>query len=60
MTLKTLEKTVRSMKPDQQRKFLSDLPSLLRIPNDDLLRLKAAERSFAFWNNSEDEVYDRL
>jgi len=60
MTLKTLEKTVRSLKPAQQRQFLSDLPFLLRLSQDDMLRLRAAEQSFAFWNNPEDAAYDRL
>jgi len=60
MTLKTLEKAVRALKPEQQRKLLSDLPSLLRFSPDDLLRLKAAQQSFAFWNNPQDAIYDRL
>jgi len=60
MTLKTLEKAVRSLKPEQQRKLLLDLPSLLRLSPEDLLRLKASEQSFAFWNNPQDAVYDRL
>ena len=60
MTLKALEKAVRSLKPEQQRKLLSDLPSLLRLPPEDMPRLKAAEKSFAFWNNPQDETYDRL
>jgi hypothetical protein len=60
MTLKMLEKAVRSLKLEEQRKLLSDLPSLLRLSPEDVLRLKAAEQSFAFWNNPEDDVYDRL
>lgn len=60
MTLKTLEKAVRSLNSEQQRKLLSDLPALLRLSPEDLLRLKAAEQSFAFWSNPQDEIYDRL
>ena len=60
MTLKSLEKAVRSLKPEEQRKLLSDLPSLLRLSPEDVLSLKAAERSFSFWNNPQDEIYDRL
>jgi hypothetical protein len=60
MTLKMLERAVRSLKLEEQRKLLSDLPSLLRLSSEDVLRLKAAEQSFAFWNNPEDDVYDRL
>lgn len=60
MTLKMLEKALRSLKPEQQRKLLSDLPALLRLSSEDMLRLKAAEQSFAFWNNPQDDIYDRL
>jgi hypothetical protein len=60
MTLKSLEKAVRSLKPEDQRKFLRDLPFLIRLSKDDLARLKVAEKSFAFWNNPQDAIYDRL
>ena len=60
MTLKMIEKAIRSLKPEEQRKFLRDLPSLIHLSQDDLIRLRAAEKSFAFWNNAEDAVYDRL
>ena len=60
MTLKALEKAVRSLRPEDQRKLLSDLPSLLRLPAEDMLRLKMAEQSFGFWNNPQDAIYDRL
>lgn len=32
----------------------------LRHLSEDLAWLKAAEKSFDFWNNKEDEVYDTL
>jgi hypothetical protein len=60
MTLKTLEKAIQKLKPEEQRKFLRDLPALIRLPKEDWARLKAAEKSFSFWNNPEDVVYDRL
>lgn len=60
MTLKTIEKAVRALKPEEQRKFLKDLPKLIKLPLKELSRLKAAEASFSFWNNKEDSVYDRL
>jgi hypothetical protein len=59
MTLKTIEKAVQKLKPEEQRKFLRDLPALILAP-DDFMRLKAAEKSFAFWDNPEDAVYDKL
>jgi hypothetical protein len=60
MTLKSLEQAVRKLKPEDQRKLLRDLPALIRISNEDITRLKAAEKTFAFWDNPEDAVYDRL
>lgn len=60
MTLKAFEKAIRKLKPGQQRKFLRDLPAIIRLPREDVTRLKAAEKSFAFWDNPQDAVYDRL
>jgi len=60
MTLKTLEKAVQKLKPEEQRRFLRDLPSLIRLSKEDMARLKAAEKSFSFWNNTEDAIYDKL
>jgi len=59
MTLKALEKAVKNLDPEEQRKFLRDLPALI-FPREDYLRLKAAEKAFSFWDNPEDAVYDRL
>ena len=60
VTLKSIEKAVRSLKPEDQRRFLRDLPSLIHLSQEDMARLKAAEKSFAFWKNPEDAIYDRL
>jgi acyl-CoA reductase-like NAD-dependent aldehyde dehydrogenase len=60
MTLKTLEKGIRELKPEEQRKFLRDLPALIRLRKEDMARLKVAETSFAFWNNPQDSIYDSL
>jgi len=59
MTLRSIEKAVKKLKPEEQRKLLRDLPSLI-FNREDLLLLKASERSFAFWDNPEDAVYDKL
>ncbi|MBI5873643.1 MAG: hypothetical protein HZB36_05820 [Candidatus Omnitrophica bacterium] len=58
--LENVEKKVSRLGVEEQRRFLCDLPRLLKIPLDDLLLLKAAEKSFDFWNNPEDKIYDRL
>jgi hypothetical protein len=59
MTLESIEKAVKKLKPEEQKKFLRDLPALI-FDQEDLLWLKAAEKSFAFWDNPEDAVYDKL
>jgi hypothetical protein len=60
VTLKTLEKCIRALKPEEQRKFLRDLPALIRLSKEDMVRLKVAETSFTFWNNPSDDIYDSL
>ena len=55
-----IEKAIRSLKPEEQRKFLCDLPALIKLSAEDFSRLKAAEKSFSFWDNPEDAVYDAL
>jgi hypothetical protein len=60
MTLKQIEKAVQTLRPAQQKKLLADLPALIHISNEDMMRLKAAEKSFAFWDNPEDSIYDTL
>ena len=60
MTLKAIEKAVRLLKPGEQRKLLRDLPLLIKLSSEDMARLKASEKSFAFWNNPEDAIYDTL
>jgi len=58
MTLKAIEKAVKILRPSEQRKLLCDLPLLINLSIEDLARLKTAEKSFSFWNNSEDAIYD--
>lgn len=60
MTLKAIEKAIQRLKPEEQRKFLRDLPSLIHLEPEDWARSRAAEASFSFWDNPEDAVYDRL
>ncbi len=60
LSLDQLEATLRQAAPEQQRTFLARLPHLLDLSASDVGLLKAAERSFAFWDNPDDAVYDRL
>lgn len=49
---------VQNAKPGKVYRVFSD--EELRKVSEDLGWLKAAERSFDFWNNKEDAVYDSL
>ena len=60
LSLDQLEETIRQAPPEQQRRLLARLPQLLKLPAADLALLKAAEGAFAFWDNPDDAVYDRL
>lgn len=60
LTLETIEQAIAAAHPEEQRKLLSDLPKILRLSAEDMAWLKAAEPSFAFWDNPDDALYDRL
>ena len=55
-----IEQSIKELTVEEQKKLLSDLPSVLQIPEKDLAFLKLAEESFEFWDNPEDAIYDRL
>ena len=58
LSLKTIEEAISNADLAEQRKLLRDLPHLLKISRADLGLLKSAEKSFDFWNNPDDSVYD--
>ncbi|OGG52385.1 hypothetical protein A2851_05030 [Candidatus Kaiserbacteria bacterium RIFCSPHIGHO2_01_FULL_53_29] len=58
--LTDIEHAIEKATPDQQRRFLARLPHVLHLAPDQYARMKAAEPSFAFWNNAADAVYDNL
>jgi len=60
LSIKKVEKVIKEMSPEEQRRLLLELPSLLKIPVEDLGLLRLAESSFDFWNNPEDAIYDSL
>jgi hypothetical protein len=39
---------------------VQELPSRLKIAVEDIGWLKLAERTFEFWDNSDDAIYDQL
>ncbi|MDI6889111.1 MAG: hypothetical protein QMC78_05440 [Methanocellales archaeon] len=60
LSIKKVEKAIKEMSLEEQRRLLLELPGLLKIPVEDLGLLKLAESSFDFWNNPEDAIYDSL
>jgi len=60
LPLEKIEEAVQKSPPEEQRRFLTNLPHLLHISPSDWMLLKLAEESFDFWNNPDDIVYDRL
>lgn len=60
MKVEEIEQSIKGLSMEEQRKLLSDLPSVLQISEKDLAFLKLAEKSFEFWDNPEDAIYDRL
>ena len=59
-SLKEVEQAIQKFPAELQQKLLTELPQLLKISNADMSLLKLAERSFDFWDNPEDSVYDNL
>lgn len=58
--LEKVEREISALQTEEQKQLLHDLPSLLKIALDDMLLLKIAERSFDFWDNPDDHLYDKL
>ena len=58
--LEKIERAISRASPAQQRRLLRKLPLLLKISKSDFALLKASEKSFEFWNNPEDEIYDQM
>ena len=59
-SLKEIEKAIQSVGRDEQKRLLANLPRLLNISKSDIDLLKISEKSFDFWNNADDKVYDKL
>ncbi len=55
-----LIKRIQGLPQGKRKELLQSLPAALGVSPEDLAWLHAAESAFDFWNNPEDEVYDRL
>lgn len=60
ISIETIKDVIIKAKPEEQRRFLADLPHLLKFSASDLAFLKMSEESFDFWNNADDIIYDSL
>ena len=60
LKLKEIESAILELSPKEKKQLFSDLSKLMVFSQDDIALLLAAEKSFEFWNNPEDEVYDSL
>lgn len=59
-TIREIGEAIERLDVRDQVRLLNELPAHLKIQPDDVAWLKAAEPAFAFWNNSEDAIYDEL
>jgi len=60
LSLSEVEQAIKNFPQEKQRKLLLELPRLLDFQIKDLQLLKLAEKSFKFWDNKEDSIYDSL
>ena len=60
ISLDQIEEAIANANPEEQMRLLHDFPHLLKISALDMAFLKTAEKSFDFWNNSDDIIYDSL
>lgn len=59
-TVEDIEIAIEHLDVKQQVKLIRELPRHLKISFEDVAWLQIAEKSFSFWDNSEDAIYDQL
>jgi hypothetical protein len=59
-TVAEISEAIEKLDVKDQVKLLEGLPRYLKIAPDDLAWSKLAESAFAFWDNPEDAIYDKL
>jgi hypothetical protein len=59
-TVDEISEAIEKLDVKDQVKLLQALPQHLKISPDDLAWPKLAEPAFAFWDNPEDAIYDKL
>jgi len=59
-TVEEIEQAVEKLEVKDQLRLVQELPSRLKIAVEDIGWLKLAERTFEFWDNPDDAIYDQL
>ena len=59
-TVAEINEAIGKLSVKDQLELLHSLPERLKVSPEDLAWTKAAESSFAFWDNPEDAIYDGL
>jgi hypothetical protein len=59
-TVEEIEQAVEKLEVKDQLRLVRELPARLKISVEDIGWLKLAERTFNFWDNPDDAIYDRL
>jgi len=59
-TVDEISEAIEKLDVKDQVKLLQVLPQHLKISPDDLAWPKLAELAFAFWDNSEDAIFDKV
>ena len=60
LSIEKIADEIGKAKPEDQKLLLAKLPYLLKISLSDIVLLKLSEPSFDFWNNPDDQIYDKL
>ena len=59
-TVAEINEAIEKLDVKEQIKLLQGLPDHLKISPDNLDWTRLAESAFAFWDNAEDAIYDKL
>jgi hypothetical protein len=59
-TVAEISEAIQKLNVKEQVELIRLLPGQLKISPDDLVWSQVSEKSFEFWNNPEDAIYDNL
>ena len=59
-TVAEITEAIERLDVKSQVQLLEELPSHLKITPEDVGWLRASEKSFKFWDNADDAIYDSL